>query len=39
MTVWRALRKLKITRKKKVLRADERQRLTSNGNAASSNTR
>jgi transposase len=26
MTVWRALRKLKITRKKKVLRADERQR-------------
>jgi|SRR5271154_1451449 len=26
MTVWRALRKLKITRKKKVLRADERAR-------------
>jgi len=26
MTVWRALRKLKITRKKKVLRADERDR-------------
>src|SRR4051812_32885359 len=26
MTVWRALRKLKITRKKKVFRADERDR-------------